>query len=380
MSAAAMKWVGTWSTAPQLVEPNNNPPPPGLSNNTLRQVVHVSIGGDSLRIRFSNEFSADSVTLHAVHIAVSRGGGAVDTTTDAPVYFNGNPEATIKGGSAVVSDPFRFRLEPLSDVAITIYFGSTSPTVTGHPGSRTTSYILTGDEVSKAEFSDAAKTDHWYVINTLDVKAPDSAYAVAILGNSITDGRGSGTNKQDRWPDELARRFQKDPATQEVSVLNEGIGGNCVLRNCLGPSAVSRFDRDVLNQNGVQRLIIFEGINDIGGGRTGVGNSLIGAFKQMIDSAHAKGILVYGTTLLPMKGSFYYSTAHEAERQTVNGWIRNGGLFDAVIDLDKAMRNPNDTLSLRPQYDSGDHLHPSEEGHHMMAEAVNLNLFGSTIH
>ncbi len=375
-SSSVNKWVGTCSTAPQLVETGNNPPSPGMSNNTIRQIVHVSIGGDTLRMRFTNEFSKSSVKMNSVHIAVSFGGGKIDTTTDRAIYFNESPEVTMAPGAAVTSDPFLFALQPLSDVAITIYFGDTSPDISGHPGSRTTSYILTGDAVTKPDFSGAVTTDHWYVINTIDVMAPDSAYAVAILGNSITDGRGSGTNKQNRWPDEFSRRLQANPATRHIAVLNEGIGGNCVLRNCLGPSALSRFDRDVLGQRGVKWVIIFEGINDIGNAwGSGVGNNLIDAYKQMIQSAHAKGMFVYGATLLPMKGSSYYSASHEAERQIVNRWIRTGGFFDGVIDFDKAMRNPADTLSLVPIGDSGDHLHPSEVGHHMMGEAVDLNLF-----
>ncbi|RPI02713.1 MAG: SGNH/GDSL hydrolase family protein, partial [Ignavibacteriae bacterium] len=263
-SPSAVTWIGTWSTAPQLVELNNNPPAPYLSNNTIRQIVHVSIGGDSLRVRFSNEFSNSPVTMKSVHIAVSMGGGKIDSSTDKAIYFNGNPEYTMAPVSSVMSDPFQFALQPLSDVAITIYFGNTSPDVTGHPGSRTTSYLITGNKVTVADLSDTVKTDHWYVINTLEVLARDSARSVAILGNSITDGRGSGTNKQNRWPDELSRRLQANSSTQQVAVLNEGIGGNCVLKACLGPSAISRFDRDVLNQNGVKWLIIFEGINDIG--------------------------------------------------------------------------------------------------------------------
>jgi lysophospholipase L1-like esterase len=374
-SDTAGKWVGTWSTAPQLVETGNNPPPPGLSNNTIRQIVHVSIGGDSLRIRFSNEFSASPVTMKSVHIAVSLGHDTIDAATDKVIYFNGYQEITMEPDSAVTSDPLKFSLQPLSNVAITIYFGDTSPDVTGHPGSRTTSYILAGNEVDKSDFSGAVTTDHWYVINTIDVLAADSAYAVAILGNSITDGRGSGTNKQNRWPDELARRLQANPGTQHVAVLNEGIGGNCVLGTCLGPSALSRINRDVIEQNGVKWLIILEGINDIGYGAPGTGNNLIDAFKQMIHIAHINGIFVYGATLLPMKGSSYYTTSHETEREIVNDWIRNSGFFDAVIDLDKAMRNPADTLSLIPIGDSGDHLHPSETGHHLMAEAVDLSLF-----
>ena len=371
----ATKWVGTWSTAPQLVETNNNPPSPGLSNNTIRQIVHVSIGGNTLRMRFTNEFSSSPVTMNSVHIAVSVGSDTIDPATDKSLLFSGDTSVTIQPGSAVTSDPFQFELEPLDNVAVTIYFGSTSSDVTGHPGSRTTSYILTGNAVSNENFLGAVTTDHWYIINTIDVMAHDSAYAVAILGNSITDGRGSGTNKQNRWPDELSRRFRENPETRSVAVLNEGIGGNCVLGTCLGPSAISRFSRDVLEQSGVKWLIILEGINDIGYGAPGTGNNLISAFTQMIQSAHANGIFVYGATLLPMKGSSYYTTQHEAERQIVNEWIRTTNLLDGVIDMDKALRNPADTLSLLPEADDGDHLHPSETGHRLMAEAVDLNLF-----
>jgi hypothetical protein len=237
VSAEPTKWVGTWSTAEQLVETGNNPPSPGLSNNTLRQIVRVSIGGDTLQMRFSNEFSTQPVTMNSVHLALSAGSGTIDTSTDRTLYFDGLPNMTMAAGSTVVSDPFPFALQPRTDLAITIYFGNTSTDVTGHPGSRTTSYLLTGNAVDRANFSGAVTTDHWYVINTIDVKAPDSAAAVVVLGNSITDGRGSGTNKQNRWPDELARRFQENPATRRVAVLNQGIGGNCVLGSCLGPSA-----------------------------------------------------------------------------------------------------------------------------------------------
>ncbi len=376
------KWVGTWSTAPQLVETNNNPPAPGLSNNTLRQIVHVSIGGDTLRIRFSNEFSTQPVTMNSVHIAVSKGGGVIDTTTDTHIYFGGKSSVTMSTDSAVWSDPFAFALGPLTDLAITIYFGSTSPDVTGHPGSRTTSYLLTGDQVARTDFSGAITTEHWYVINTVDVMAADSTYAVAILGNSITDGRGSGTNKQDRWPDELSRRLQANTATRGVAVLNEGIGGNCVLGECLGPSALSRFNRDVLQQDGVKWLIILEGINDIGGSYGGaasatVAKNLVAAYQQMIDLAHARGILVYGGTLTPFAGSFYDSKDHQSAWQTVNDWIRHSGRFDEVIDFDEALCDPKDTLRLLPTCDSGDHLHPSEAGHHAMAEAVGLSLFSA---
>jgi lysophospholipase L1-like esterase len=373
-------WVGTWSTAEQLVEPRNLPPEPGLSDNTLRQVVHVSIGGDSLRVKFSNNFSSNPVTMKSVHIAVSLNSSAIDIKTDKSLSFDGNSEITIELGNAVTSDPFGFSLKPGSNVTITIYYGETSPDVTGHPGSRTTSYIVPGNEVTATNFTNAAKTDHWYTINGVDVVAPENAAAVAVLGNSITDGRGSGTNKQNRWPDELAKRLRENPATQEVAVLNEGIGGNCVLRGCLGPSAISRFDRDILNQSGIRWLIILEGINDIGGSRGAEGadriaKGLIEAYEKMIDLAHAKGIRVYGATMTPFGGSFYDSPDHQRSWETVNNWIRTSGRFDAVIDLAKAISDPNNPTHLIPAGDSGDHLHPNEAGHRMMAEAVELNLF-----
>ncbi len=383
-STAAVKdqhkvWVGTWGTAEQLVEPYNMPPQPGLSSNTLRQIVRVSIGGDSLRIRFSNEFSTSPVTMKSVHIAVSEGNGLINTAADKEILFDGKPDVTMAPGTAVTSDPLGFDLMPESDVAITIYFGETSPDVTGHPGSRTTSYLLKGNEVSKADFSDAVKTDHWYVIEGIDVLAPKSSAAVVALGNSITDGRGSGTNKQDRWTDDLAKRLQENSDTKHVAVLNMGIGGNCVLRKCLGPSAVSRFNRDVLNQNGVRWLIILEGINDIGGSRpedsAKVASELIAAYQNMIDSAHAKGIRVYGATMTPFGGSFYDKPGHEFAWKTVNDWIRNSGKFDAVIDFDAAMRDTKNPLHLSPGLDSGDHLHPNEKGYQVMANAIDLTLF-----
>ena len=380
-SAPGKQWVGTWSTAPQLVEPRNMPPDPGLTNNTLRQVVCVSLGGKRLQVRFSNEFSKSPVTMKTVQIGVSKDGSAIDESTVKTLKFNGKAEVTMEPGAAIASDSIVFNLKPRMEVAITISFGETSPDVTGHPGSRTTSYLLGGKHTSSGtNFSGAVKTDHWYVINGIDVEAPKSAAAVAILGNSITDGRGSGTNKQDRWPDVLAMRLLKNKNTQHIGVLNMGIGGNCVLRGGLGPTALDRFDRDILKQHGVRWLIILEGVNDLGWTRDsaaafGVAKGLIRAYKKMIDEAHSHGIKVYGGTITPIKKSFYYKEFREKARQWINEWIRTSGQFDAVIDFDKALYNPEDTLTILPELQSGDYLHPNEQGYRMMGETIDLSLF-----
>lgn len=371
-------WVGTWSTAPQLVEPGNMPPAPGLTNNTLRQVVRVSLGGDSLRVKFSNEYSQSPVTMNVVQVAVSKGGSLIDAATAKELKFNGIQSVTMNPGGTITSDPVALPLTPRMDVAITISFGQTSQTVTGHPGSRTTSYILPGNNVSLIDFTGSVTTDHWYVINGIDVKAPENMAAIAIIGNSITDGRGSETNKQNRWPDILSERLLKNPSTQHIGVLNMGIGGNCVLKNCLGPSAISRFERDILNQKAVRWAVVFEGVNDIGGASDSnvaqVASDLIEAYKKMIALAHVKNIKVMGGTIMPFKNHSYYTPARDQARNTVNEWIRNSGAFDGVIDFDKTMQDPLNPSTMLPSIQS-DYLHPNAAGHRMMGESVDLELF-----
>jgi lysophospholipase L1-like esterase len=382
-AAAPKTWVGTWGTARQLVEPNNMPPAPGLSNNTLRQVVCVTIGGKYLRLRFSNEFSKSPVTLKMVQIAVSKGGSTIDAATIKTLKFSGKHEATMDAGTELISDAVAFKLEPRMQVAITIYFGETSPTVTGHPGSRTTSFILAGDHTAPdADFTDAVKTDHWYAITGIDVEASKGAGAIAVFGDSITDGRGSGTNKQNRWPDILAMALQNNRSTKQVGVLNMGIGGNAVLRGGLGPFGLSRFNHDVLKQSGVRWLIIFEGVNDLGSTRDStaafnVATGLIAAYQKMIADAHSQGIKVYGATITPFKLNNYYRPYRDAARNVINDWIRAAGHFDAVIDFDKTMRDPNDTATLLTEVQSGanDHLHPNELGYKIMGESIDLSLF-----
>lgn len=377
-AAAGRHWVGTWGAAPQLTEPRNLPPPPGLTSNTLRQVVHVSIGGKQVRVRFSNAFGNGPLALAAVRVAVAAGGSAIKTETEKALAFSGQPAVTIPAGGTILSDALDFELAPLSDIAVTIYFRETPAAVTGHPGSRATSFLVAGDDVSAAALPEAARPQHWYVLTGLDVLRENSAAAVVTLGDSITDGRGSDTDKNNRWPDALANRLQTNVGTGNVAVLNAGIGGNCVLRGGLGPPATARFDRDVLGQESVRWLIVLEGVNDIGGSRgthSTVAEELIAAYQKLIGHAHAKKIRVYGATLLPFGGSQYASAGHEAARQAVNAWIRTGGKFDAVIDFDAALRDPQNPSKLLPAADSGDHLHPSVKGHQVMADGVDLKLF-----
>jgi lysophospholipase L1-like esterase len=213
-------------------------------------------------------------------------------------------------------------------------------------------------------------------LNGIDVEADNSSAAIVTLGDSITDGRGSGTDRNDRWPDDLAHRLQANKSTAGIAVLNEGIGGNCVLHGGLGPTALSRFDRDVLSQSGVRWLIVIDGVNDIGGSHDeSVATNLIAAYEKIIEQAQAHNIRVYGATILPFGGSFYDSPVHETARETVNTWIRTSGQFDKVIDFDAAMHDPQNPSHLLPAADSGDHLHPNEVGYKMMAETIDLKLF-----
>ena len=358
------------------------PPTPGLANNSLRQVVRVSIGGDTLRVKFSNAFSTSAVTMNSAQIAVSAGGDSIDVSTNKELKFNGNAQVTMNPGVEVTSDPIAFHLTPRMTLAITIYYGQTSPSVTGHPGSRTTSYIIAGNTTTNTDFSGAVTTDHWYNIRGIDVVAPSDAGCVTILGNSITDGRGSTTNLQNRWPDMFSQALLRDSSTQHVGVLNEGIGGNCVLSGGLGPTGISRFYQDLINQSGVRWIIVFEGVNDIGGvffssSATSVANNLISAYQTIIANAHARNIKIYGATITPFKGNSYYNQYSEQCRETVNQWIRTPGNFDACIDFDKVMRNPSDTLSMISS-DNNDGLHPDSAGHRRMGESVDLSLFVET--
>ena len=371
-------WVGTWGTAPQLVERHNNPPAPGLENNSLREIVQVSIGGKRVRLKLTNEFSQEATEIRAVELAIAKTAGSsceIDEQSTVSLTFSGNSSVTIPAGGKVVSDAIDFRMDDRQNVAITIHYGKTSKSVSGHPGSRTTSYLKEGNTT---DFTDAIRTDHWYNILALEVEAPKKAGAVAILGNSITDGRGSTTNQQNRWPDVLSHRLLQNKKTRSVGVLNMGIGGNCVLGGGLGPTAMKRYPRDLFEQEGVKWIILFEAVNDLGYARNGVQSAerIIDVYKQIIEEAHQKGIRVFGATITPFKGNNYYSEDHEKGRSIINDWIRTTEMLDGVIDFDQAVRNPQDTAALQSQFlFENDWLHLNANGYETMGGCIDLNLF-----
>ena len=375
-------WVGTWGTAPQLVERHNNPPSPGLENSSLRQIVQVSIGGKKVRLKLTNEFSQEATEIKAVELALAKTAGSsseIDESSTVRLTFDGKAGVTIPAGGKVVSDAVSFKMGDRANVAITIHYGAASSTsVSGHPGSRTTSYLKTGNTT---DFADAVKTDHWYNILALEVEAPQKAGAVAILGNSITDGRGSTTNQQNRWADVLSRRLLANKATKQVGVLNMGIGGNCVLRGGLGPTGSSRYPRDLFGQEGVKWIILFEAVNDLGGARDGLQTAerIIDVFKTIIREAHQKGIRVFGATITPFKGNRYYTEDHEKGRSTLNNWIRTSKMLDGVIDFDQAVRNPDDPEAMQSQFlFENDWLHLNAQGYETMGGCIDLDLFTKT--
>lgn len=353
------------------------PPPPGLSGSTLRQVVYVSIGGEHLRVHFSNAYGTAPLTIRGARVARSAGRARVVAQTVVGLQFEGKTSVTIPAGESITSDPFEFLLEPLSELAVSIYFGDVPLDVTGHPGSRTTSYVQQGDAIADLVLTHASAADHWYVLSGIDVVSSTASRAVVTFGDSLTDGRGSTTNGNDRWPDVLSRRLRANGPTRDVAVLNAGMGGNAVVSGGLGPTASARFERDVLRQAGVRWLIVLAGVNDVGNAGLGSVRPLTDAYANFVRAARAYGILAYGVPLLPFGGSQYCNPSNEAARQKVNSWIRAPGHFDRVLDLELAVRDPREETRIRGEYDSGDHLHLNPAGYRQMADSVDLELFRS---
>jgi lysophospholipase L1-like esterase len=386
---AAQTWVASWGASQQIPEPQNAVPPDDLRDATVRQIFHLSLGSPVLRVHLSNAFGTEALHFTSVHVArpLSPSSSTIDIATDRPLTFAGNADVTVPPGAEFVSDPLNFPVAPLSDLAVTFHLDAPPATETGHPGSRATSYFVHGDLTGAANLPDPKHLDHWYQVSEIDVQAAPGAAAVVALGDSITDGHGATTNGNDRWTDVLAQRLQGSPATRNIGVSNQGIGGNHLLTDGLGPNALARFDRDVLAPAGVRWVIVFEGVNDLGGlARDGevspaehatLVQRVLAAYRQIVARAHAHGLRVYGATITPYAGSTYYHPGplSESDRQAVNQWIRASGHFDAVIDFDAVLRDPQHPDQLLPADDSGDHLHPSPAGYKAMAQAIPLALF-----
>ncbi len=379
-------WVGSWAASQQIPEPQNAAAAEDLTDATIRQIVHLSIGGSQVRVHLSNAFGTEPLRIDAIHVAHVLVGGKIDAATDMGLTFAGRPDVVIPAGAEYISDAVKLSVTPLSDLSVTLHMAEAPARETGHPGSRETSYFAHGSAVGAVELPEAKKIEHWYFLSGVDVPGAPGGFSVVTLGDSITDGHGATTNGNDRWPDDLAQRLQASGKMRNVGVLNQGIGGNHMLTDGLGPNVLARFDRDVLAQPGVRTVILLEGINDLGGlSRAGEATAsqhdalvaqMIGSYEQVVERAHTHGIKVLGATITPDVGSDYYhpAPANEADRVKLNEWIRGAGHFDGVIDFDKTVADPTHTDRLRPEYDSGDHLHPSPAGYKAMAATIPLGL------
>ncbi len=382
-------WIASWGASQQIPEPENAMPADDLRDATVRQIVHLSAGGPKVRIHLSNAFGAAPLRFTSVHIArpLSPSSSTVDLQTDRVVTFAGSADFIVPPGAEFVSDALDYPAAPLSEVAISFHLDTAPAAQTSHPGSRATSYFVHGDFAAAANLINAKHVDHWYQLSEIDVEASPAAATVVALGDSITDGHGATTNGNDRWTDVLARQLQASASTRSIGVSNQGIGGNHLLTDGLRPNALARFDRDVLAPAGVRWVIVFEGVNDLGGltrngeveaaDHAALVKRIIAAYQQIVLRAHAHGLRVYGATITPFIGSDYYhpDPLNEADRQAVNTWIRTSGHFDAVIDFDSVVRDPQHPDRMQPAFDSGDHLHPSPAGYRAMGEAVPLSLF-----
>jgi lysophospholipase L1-like esterase len=372
--------VDTWGCAPDSAGPL-------LKTQTVRQIVRVSVGGSTLRVHLSNLFGTAPLTVGPVHVALHATGADIVPGSDHPLLFHGKPDVTIPKGESVWSDPITLDVKPLQELAVSFYVPANaidSPSTRHNAGLATTYINEHGDATAAIQFPADENSGSRYLLTDIAVTGPEARDTIVAFGDSITDGVGSTSDANLRWPDDLAVRLQHDPKLSVIGVANSGIGGNRILHDDFGPSALSRFDRDALDKPGVHWIVLLEGINDIGGSGYAIAakdkisaQQIIDGMKTLIARAHAKHIKIYGATLTPYgnNGWPYHSLAGEQTREAVNAWIRGPGAFDGVVDFDKAIRDPAHPLQMLPAYDSGDHLHPSSAGYQAMANAIDLNLF-----
>ncbi|ADW70236.1 SGNH/GDSL hydrolase family protein [Granulicella tundricola] len=380
-------WVGTWATSPYQMD--NAAGTMGGADMTIREIVHVSLGGPLLRVELTNEHGVEPLTIGGAHVALTTGRGDVSLVTSNALTFGGKDGITIPAGATAMSDPFALTLPPLSDLAVTLFVPAQPMTkVTFHGSAFQTNYLAPGNLLSGRTISsaDGVKTStSWFFLKGVDVKTTGDTGAIVTLGDSITDGAQSTVDANATWPDELARRLQGDKKTKGLGVLNEGIGGNRLLHDNAGPSALRRFDMDVLSRPGVKYLVVLEGINDIGHAYDPVkaydvvtADDIIQALAQLAERAHVMGIKVYGATLTPYGGAKYASPAGEAVRQAYNNWIRTTKALDGFIDFEKVVMDPASPATFpafSPAFNKADHLHPNDAGYKAMGDAIDLKLF-----
>ena len=389
-------WVSAWTTSLFSATPLPGfPAEPPMTDKTVRVVARPTIGGQRLRVRLSNEFGTAPLKVAAARIALTDQDSRIQPATDHALTFSGNPEITIPAGAPVFSDPVEIAVEPFTEVSISLYLPGTVEASSSHPQSLHESYLAgPGNLTSKGELPDPETKRPVYFVSGIDMWAPNSTSATVAFGDSITEGAGRTSGLYIDYPDQLAKRLAEQGETT-VAVVNQGIGGNRILHDMTGPSALSRFDRDVLSLPGTANLIVLLGINDIGFPRVKMpgakdseaeegpfaaqavsANDMIVGLQQIIVRAHAHGIKVFGATLTPFEGANVYDESGEEIRQAVNKWIRGTDAFDAVFDFDKVIRDPAHSSRVRPEYDSGDHIHPSAAGYKAMADLIPLSLLG----
>ena len=369
----AQNWVGTWATAPQTVVRSFMPYNNCMTNRSVRQVVKVSIGGDVIRLKLSNIYSMQPVEIRSIYIAHAKDSSDIDAKTAQYFKFGNSYKTVIPAGKQIVSDALKFNLRNLERVAITINYTSAPEVPTVHMGSRTTSYIMKGVTNAHSNFAKAFRENHWYNISGIDVYTmSNNMSAIAIIGNSITDGKCSTDNAQNRWPDVMSEMLQLKHKITNQGVLNLGIGNNRVtVPGGFGALAKERFDRDILMQSGVKKVVIFEGVNDIGAARSGssetVARQIIESIQGMVKKAKARKMKVYLGTITPFKGAGYYTHFHEAARLYVNDWIRSQAKnVNGILDFAKLLQDPNDDRRMKREYASNDWLHPNPTGYKAM--------------
>jgi lysophospholipase L1-like esterase len=384
-------WVATWANAvtarPQSAQPSQLPASPlNFNNQTLRQIIRVSVGGNQIRVLLANTFGTVPLAVGSAHVSIRQKDAVIVTKSDRQLTFGGNGATTIPAGAVMYSDPVTLTVAPLADLAIDLYLpgdtaASNSPLTThGGTGGLQTNYVSSaGDHTGAGEFPISTTTLSWFFLARVEVMGPQQVGAIVAIGDSITDGSHSTPDTNSRWPSQFARRLLTQSPAVKMAVLNAGISGNRLLTDGgVGVSTLARLDRDVLMQTGATHVIVLIGINDIGNRPRPKIEDLIVGHRQIIERAHARGLTVYGATLTPFEGTTiptYWSAEGEATRQALNSWIRTGGAFDGVLDFDAVVRDPGSPTKILPQYDSGDHLHPNDIGYGALANAIDLGLF-----